>query len=654
MNGLFDLAVKSTVILGAAWLASAVWRRRAAAERHLLWCAAVVSLAALPVLSLVLPALRVPVTAIAAGPVYRFSAGGDIDLADGAGAHGAAGGASRPFARHARAWNWRSLVAPLWLAGAAIALARLLFGLAILARWRRGARAVCSAAWNQALEDAARQLGVGRRVRLLETPRAAVPMTGGVLRPAIYLPPAARGWDADRRRAVLLHELAHVRRRDALTGFACRLALCGYWWHPLAWVAAGALLRERERASDDLVLAAGERPSDYAGHLLDLAAAFHAPRGAAAAAVCVARPSQLEQRLNAILDPRTPRAGALRPAFAALAAFLLVVPLAAMRPQAIADLPASAADVDAVVRASQAQRDHATLERLAAELAKRHRYPEAETLAAAALEVRAGRYGSASPEYAAGLVLQGRVLRSEGKWKEAEEAYTRALALEERAGAAEPATLAFLALAAHTEKDAERSLALYQRALGLNPDAAERGRLLTGLALVESGQGRDRDAESHYRDALQLLDGESPDAASASELLASLLARANRADEATPLEARARRIRDAEVGRSGERLPAAIAALKVGPGVTAPRLLMKVEPQYSELARAARYQGTVVLTIEIGADGAVHGIRLLRGLGLGLDEQAADAVSRWQFQPGTRDGAPVAVRATVEVNFRLR
>ena len=70
-------------------------------------------------------------------------------------------------------------------------------------------------------------------------------------------------------------------------------------------------------------------------------------------------------------------------------------------------------------------------------------------------------------------------------------------------------------------------------------------------------------------------------------------------------------------------------------------------------ARAAGYQGTVVLSVEIHQDGKAHNIRVLRGLGLGLNEQAMDAVSRWQFRPGNRGGQPVAVQATIEVNYRL-
>lgn len=94
-------------------------------------------------------------------------------------------------------------------------------------------------------------------------------------------------------------------------------------------------------------------------------------------------------------------------------------------------------------------------------------------------------------------------------------------------------------------------------------------------------------------------------------------------------------------------------AFRVGGGVSAPALLRKVEPEYSEEARKAKYQGTVQLAVEVWPDGRAHNIRVIRSLGLGLDEKAIEAVQQWQFAPGKKDGAPVKVQATIEVNFRL-
>ncbi len=92
---------------------------------------------------------------------------------------------------------------------------------------------------------------------------------------------------------------------------------------------------------------------------------------------------------------------------------------------------------------------------------------------------------------------------------------------------------------------------------------------------------------------------------------------------------------------------------RVGGGVTAPALLFKKEPEYSEEARKAKYSGTVLLYIEVDTSGKATNIKVVRSLGLGLDEKAMEAVRQWKFKPGYKDGKPVTVAATIEVNFRL-
>jgi TonB family protein len=92
---------------------------------------------------------------------------------------------------------------------------------------------------------------------------------------------------------------------------------------------------------------------------------------------------------------------------------------------------------------------------------------------------------------------------------------------------------------------------------------------------------------------------------------------------------------------------------RVGGGVTAPALLSKIEPEYSEEARKAKYQGTVLLYIQVDPTGKAINMKVLHSLGLGLDEKAMEAVKKWKFKPGTKDGKPVTVEAQIEVNFRL-
>jgi len=92
---------------------------------------------------------------------------------------------------------------------------------------------------------------------------------------------------------------------------------------------------------------------------------------------------------------------------------------------------------------------------------------------------------------------------------------------------------------------------------------------------------------------------------------------------------------------------------RVGGGVTAPRLIYAPDPEFSEEARQAKHQGVVVLWAIVASDGRIRDIRILRSLGMGLDEKAMDAIRQWRFEPGYKGGVPVAVQINVEVTFRL-
>jgi TonB family protein len=94
-------------------------------------------------------------------------------------------------------------------------------------------------------------------------------------------------------------------------------------------------------------------------------------------------------------------------------------------------------------------------------------------------------------------------------------------------------------------------------------------------------------------------------------------------------------------------------AFRVGGGVSAPKPIYSPDPEYSEEARKAKYQGVCILWLVVGPDGRPREIKVLRSLGLGLDEKAIEAVKSWKFEPALKDGKPVAVQINVEVSFRL-
>ncbi|HTL06155.1 MAG TPA: M56 family metallopeptidase, partial [Gemmatimonadales bacterium] len=343
---LVQVLFKSGLILGLAWAFTRLMRHRSAAARHLVWTVALLLAALLPLASRVLPAwtVRVP---LEVAPAFGGLAPANAPVADDAASPGepaadrlnaaappapAFSGVTPPPARTAGmpldAWMllaW-GLVASLLLLGT-------LSDLGAMARLTRSATPLTGPGWGDALDEATRSSGVGRRVRLLGSERISVPMTWGLIRPVILLPQGGGGWSAERRHAVLLHELAHVARWDYATQLAARLCCALYWFNPLVWVAARALRSERERACDDRVLAAGARASAYAGELLELARSSFGDTSPGVA-LAMARRSELEGRLLAILNPaiRRESPGARSVLLFAIGALAVALPLAAFRP----------------------------------------------------------------------------------------------------------------------------------------------------------------------------------------------------------------------------------------------------------------------------------------------------------------------------------
>jgi len=140
------------------------------------------------------------------------------------------------------------------------------------------------------------------------------------------LPAESDGWTLDRRRAVLLHELAHVRRRDLVGHTVGRFACALYWFHPLVWTAAKHLRSESERACDDLALNCGARASDYAEHLLDIVTGVR-HHATPAVALAMARRKEFEGRMLAILDPELRRGAPSRKQTVGLVGGLAVLSL---------------------------------------------------------------------------------------------------------------------------------------------------------------------------------------------------------------------------------------------------------------------------------------------------------------------------------------
>lgn len=225
----------------------------------------------------------------------------------------------------------RDLAALYW-AGVVIVLCP-----ALLGYWRarqavRRSRALADPCWRALLDDVRATLDVSRLVEVRMTAGDGVPLTCGTLRPVVLLPATAHAWSETRRRAVLLHEMAHVGAADVAFALASRVVCALLWFHPGVWWAAGRLRDESELACDDRVVHGGIRPSDYAALLAETAARCCVSRCVAPAARALVRRTGLRARLAAIVVPHDTHA----PARTALVVttcltLTLATPLAAVR-----------------------------------------------------------------------------------------------------------------------------------------------------------------------------------------------------------------------------------------------------------------------------------------------------------------------------------
>jgi TonB family protein len=311
------LTLKASVILAAAFGAAGLLRRAPAAVRHFTWTMAFLALLVLPV------AMRM-------GPKW-----GQLPVAPAPAVVVATAAPANPApAPSAPASTSRGdLLATMRLLGMGLAAAWFLTG---VARTSWMVKCAAPAVYARAeFEELRHSLGI-RRAAVLESSAVDMPLTWGIVNPIVMLPAGAADWPADRLRTVLLHELVHVQRRDLLSQGLAQAACCLFWFHPLVWLAVRRLRQERERACDDAVLRQGVAAHDYAAHLMDLVRALAARRAAFPDAPAMAEASDLESRVQAMLDRGRNRSPLSRRAAMAVAAgaLLVLLPIASITAQA--------------------------------------------------------------------------------------------------------------------------------------------------------------------------------------------------------------------------------------------------------------------------------------------------------------------------------
>jgi beta-lactamase regulating signal transducer with metallopeptidase domain/tetratricopeptide (TPR) repeat protein len=380
-EGMLLIAVKATLILAIARLLLMVMPRAAGATKHVVATAALVAIGIMPILTLVVPAWHIAVEKSAAAraqatptavsdreettpragtastaatepkqPIRTTDAVLSIARATGV-------VPEEPLTAMERAMNvgrstWKGMV----VLGVSLFAAIMLFQMAlgVIGVWfvARKAEELTHDDALRALDEARDQLALRLEVRLLRSSRISVPVIWGFVRPVLLLPADVVTWPAERLRVVLLHELAHLKRFDGISLLLTRIAVSLFWFHPLAWSLERAGRSECERACDDLVLASGTKPSDYADHLLAIARSMPTFDPFRSVTLAMSRKSQLEGRLLSILQPHVARRvfSGRGVAVACALAVGVMVPLSALR------LTAGPPDDKKVAQAQSAQR----------------------------------------------------------------------------------------------------------------------------------------------------------------------------------------------------------------------------------------------------------------------------------------------------------
>ncbi len=377
---LIDSAIKGSVLLLFAAGVVFFLRRDSAATRHLVWLVAISAMLAMPLLSAVLPQWRVLPEWASVAQVKQGNRNGShvkngnyenddshasydssqFDVADNAQFSEAAiprlvtaelptladnTKTAPPVTAASARWPWRSVLVAVWFAGFVLLVIRLIMARLFLWRTERTAPAKVVSALR-ACEDtsdnlkifttctaACTTLNIRQQVTLLLHPDKTIPVVWGIFRPRLMLPAAAQDWSDEQLRSVLLHELAHIKRRDVLGQLLAQLACALHWFNPLVWFAAWRLHVERERACDDLVLQSGVRASAYAEHLLNIATGLSSSPWRQACGLAMTRSSSLHDRLTAVLNEKQNRRRVTitRLVLSSLLSVSIVVPVAMLR-----------------------------------------------------------------------------------------------------------------------------------------------------------------------------------------------------------------------------------------------------------------------------------------------------------------------------------
>jgi TonB family protein len=678
MNFFLECALKTSAVFAAALVASFALRGKSAALRHGILSIAILVAAPIPFTGYVIPSwhFTVPLVrpAAIAMPSTESSA---IEVSVNPVA---------PTPAPARLQD--SLPFAVWMGGVTLSLIVVLVGALRLAWIAAASRPVIEKRWLDLSATISSEYRLRRSAKLLQSPNPTILITWGILRPKVVLPAGADQWSEDRAHVVLSHELAHVRRGDWLIHMVAELLRAVYWFNPLIWIIRRRLRIESEHACDDAALARGITGPDYAAQLLDLARDLNANGRTWSAALAMARPSTIERRFEAMLNPSLNRQPITATAMLCTlaVAFAVALPIgmfsASPAPQTatggvagtVLDSAGAAVRSATVIISTAAGQTEVTTTTNAG-----GRYGFTNLPAGVhVIQVFATGFGPSritNIELKAGQLLVQDVRMDIGfvATQESTPEATRPKAvnnpvLQSSASQRSTATDVGQGTIKGTVTDASGAVIPGVEVSWVAAGGGSARRVVTDengnfvLARVVTGP---------FRVTIRLpgfktlnIDG----VINADNEVVTLLPQltvAPTAEEVTVV---------AQAGSSSEppaiETPAQCAALPVAPppppvdssipgrirqggSVQQAMLLGQTKPVYPAAAKMEGTQGAVIMQIVVGRDGRVSDIRVISGAPV-LADAAMDAVRRWCYTPTKLNGQPVEVVSTVSINFVLR
>ena len=690
---LLGLLIRSLALVMAAAFLFSLLRRQTAELRHFVCRCALYGLLLLPAVEWVAPPFRQASATLRTAKVVMFSGQSTITTSRRAVPEAAI---TISPVRHRR-FSWISFIAPVYLLIASILLVRLALNFLFLERLVRRSKPVFNSdmrewghdIWLRSLSRYKPQIRVSEEVR--------VPVVAGIDEVTILLPDGWQAWPREKLCAVLAHEMAHVRRDDPQTTFLASLALCFFWLNPMVYWLRRQLMEQAEGACDEAALQE-TRSKEYAQILIEFATEV-GRQGSRLAAVstAVVHKSLLGRRIEYLFSIQGRQGGKhymIRALSVAVLAPALYLTAAARFGQEGNGSGKTAGAMISVANQQQADQWEAQLREDPENLQLRgvlmgfyanerndaaftshllwaiHHHPEAPI---AAMRIYR-RPDSPSQPLQRSLAIR---VAADGDRQLIRAAWENALSQYP-----DSPDVAFHAGLFWESEDPQRALDLFQRAQKLTPaDAKKQTAYLRAVSVIYAAAviaelnggdplaqvnniAMDQDLAQRLHTAIKTSIDPSLLSQTGMTLVhlgqdqegLSLIQRAINLDPMNPTWKETLESAKAEPVRRQNQQRIAVGptshSVRIGAQVAEANLISKVEPIYPPLARQARISGTVEFTIDIGADGKVQSLQLVRGHPL-LVNAAKEAVLQWVYRPTLLDGNPVPVTTTAEVTFNF-